>query len=206
MLMRELGQRAGSPSSRAVSYRTGGMVSHTTVADLMSGKRIPRWPALLQIAQALRATPEDLREIRSVWEHHEEGRKARRAAARTLRIREGLVIRPGDTVVITVANAPDEDQESWLQNLADQFPRNEVKVIVGGSIAVIRADHQLEAHLDGLSCDYGDCVQCYPLGRRVALIGHPGAGCTALADATGERCREACCSQLEPPFEGELPL
>lgn len=69
-----------------------------------------------------------------------------------------------------------------------------------------KADHQLEAHLDGLSCSYDDCVQCYPLGRRVALIGHPGAGCTALTDATGERCREACCSQLEPPFEGELPL
>lgn len=144
-LIRKLSRRAGSPSSRAVSHRTGGMVSHTTVADLMSGKRIPRWPALLQIARALRATPQDLREIRSVWECHEEDQRARRAAARTPRIREGLVINPGDTVVITVEDTPNSDPEKWMQNIAGQFPDNKVKVIVGGSIAVIRADKEVAA-------------------------------------------------------------
>lgn len=41
---------------------------------------------------------------------------------------------------------------------------------------------------------------------RVALIGHPDAGKSTLADGFGERCREGCCVDREPTFEGEIPL
>lgn len=143
--LRELHRRNGCPSSRAVSYRTDGAVSHTTVAYLLSGKKCPRWTALANIALALRATPADMQELRDLWDAAEEVRKSQRPQP-TPKIREGLVIRPGDTILITV----EELSEEWTvdrveTDLGQMFPDNKVKVIIGADVAVIRAGEEAAA-------------------------------------------------------------
>jgi transcriptional regulator with XRE-family HTH domain len=58
-----LHQDAGSPSSREIASGTSGAASHTTVAQVLSGKRVPSWPILQAIVERLGGNPEGLREL-----------------------------------------------------------------------------------------------------------------------------------------------
>jgi len=69
--LRQLHVRAGEPSSRAVADRAGGM-SHTTVNQVLRGRRIPSWPILLRIVQGLDGD-EDL--FRVIWNSLHENRE-----------------------------------------------------------------------------------------------------------------------------------
>ncbi|MFJ8446731.1 hypothetical protein [[Kitasatospora] papulosa] len=67
LLVTKLGDlhlEAGEPSMRAVASRTGGVVSHSTVHQALSGKRIPRWGSLELIIEALGGEP---KEFQSLW-------------------------------------------------------------------------------------------------------------------------------------------
>jgi predicted NACHT family NTPase len=50
--LRDLHLRAGKPSTRSMSKATG-TVSHTTVAELLGGRRIPSWPVVASIVRHL---------------------------------------------------------------------------------------------------------------------------------------------------------
>jgi hypothetical protein len=58
-----LHQHAGSPSSREIASGTGGAASHTTVAQVLSGRRVPSWPVLQAIVGRLGGDPERFREL-----------------------------------------------------------------------------------------------------------------------------------------------
>ncbi|MEU2748663.1 hypothetical protein ABZ613_20815 [Streptomyces collinus] len=62
--LRDLHLHAGEPSMRAIAARTSGVVSHSTVHQTLSGKRIPRWGALELIVEALEGDP---KEFHSLW-------------------------------------------------------------------------------------------------------------------------------------------
>ncbi|MFD3977373.1 tetratricopeptide repeat protein [Streptomyces griseus] len=62
--LRDLHLHAGEPSMRVVASRTAGVVSHSTVHQALSGKRIPRWGALELIIEALGGNPA---EYQSLW-------------------------------------------------------------------------------------------------------------------------------------------
>lgn len=143
--LRELRESQGSPSFRAISYRTDGKLSHTAVS-LMFGGKFPRWSSVEAVARALRVNQVELGELRELWQDWHDRReriRQRVRASRQTKIKEGLVIRPGDTIVIAVEDA--DDSEALRSQLADQFPDNKVKVIIGGSIAVIRANEEVAA-------------------------------------------------------------
>src|SRR5438045_2075470 len=55
--------QAGRPSARAIAAAVGN-VSHTTVAEALSGKRIPSWPILQRIINHLDG---DESEILTLW-------------------------------------------------------------------------------------------------------------------------------------------
>ncbi|MFD3498593.1 hypothetical protein [Streptomyces sp. NPDC058678] len=57
--LRDLHLHAGEPSMRTVAGRTGGVVSHSTVHQALSGKRTPRWGALELIVEALGGDSDD---------------------------------------------------------------------------------------------------------------------------------------------------
>ncbi|MEU8056044.1 AIPR family protein [Microbispora bryophytorum] len=62
--LRELRAAAGQPSTRELAAKIG-TVSHTTVADVFSGRRLPTWPALAEIVQALNG---EQARYRRLWE------------------------------------------------------------------------------------------------------------------------------------------
>lgn len=57
---------AGSPSSREIASGAGGAASHTTVAQVLSGRRIPSWPVLQAIVERLGGDPERFRDLWAV--------------------------------------------------------------------------------------------------------------------------------------------
>lgn len=61
--LRELHARAGRPSSRDLARRIGD-ISHTTVAECLSGRRLPSWNLLARIVQGLDGDEE---EFRTLW-------------------------------------------------------------------------------------------------------------------------------------------
>ncbi|MFJ9695263.1 hypothetical protein [Kitasatospora sp. NPDC101183] len=62
--LRELHLNAGEPSTRRIAARTAGAVSHSTVHQALTGKRLPRWGALELIVEALGGEAE---EFRKAW-------------------------------------------------------------------------------------------------------------------------------------------
>lgn len=60
--------RAGDPSLRQIASKIaggpGGRISHTTVADALSGRRVPSWPAVAAIVRALEG---DEQTFRRAW-------------------------------------------------------------------------------------------------------------------------------------------
>jgi transcriptional regulator with XRE-family HTH domain len=60
--LRALWQRAGSPSSRFLGATAGG-ISHTTVAQALSGKRVPSWAVLRSIVHALGGSEDHFRPL-----------------------------------------------------------------------------------------------------------------------------------------------
>jgi TIR domain len=61
--LRELHRRAGQPSSRSIASKIGA-VSHTTVSSALRGPKVPTWPIVAKIVDALDG---DLEEIRELW-------------------------------------------------------------------------------------------------------------------------------------------
>ncbi len=63
--LRDLHAAAGKPSSRQLA-RELGTVSHTTVAEALSGRRIPSWPVTASIVRQLGGSDAEL-EFRQLW-------------------------------------------------------------------------------------------------------------------------------------------
>lgn len=58
----DLHRRAGHPSSRSLAIKIGG-ISHTTVNDILRLKRVPPWPTLEIIINALSGSPSEVYEL-----------------------------------------------------------------------------------------------------------------------------------------------
>jgi 1-deoxy-D-xylulose-5-phosphate synthase len=63
LALQDLHRRAGKPSSRRIAAGIG-TVSHTTVAEALSGRRIPTWPVVSSIVKQLGGSET---EFRSLW-------------------------------------------------------------------------------------------------------------------------------------------
>jgi hypothetical protein len=61
--VRQLHRRAGEPSSRAIAGKVGDM-SHTTVNLALRGPKVPSWPVVAKVVNALGG---DVEEFRQVW-------------------------------------------------------------------------------------------------------------------------------------------
>lgn len=61
--LREIHRRAGQPSSRVIATKIGGM-SHTTVILALRGPKVPTWPVVSKIVEALDG---DVEAIRPLW-------------------------------------------------------------------------------------------------------------------------------------------
>jgi hypothetical protein len=61
--LRDLHREAGEPSSRAMATKIGGM-SHTTVNAALRGPRVPTWPVVVKVVEALGG---DIESIRPLW-------------------------------------------------------------------------------------------------------------------------------------------
>lgn len=61
--LRELHRRAGQPSSRALAITIGG-TSHTTVNSALRGPKVPTWPVVAKLVDALDG---DVESIRQLW-------------------------------------------------------------------------------------------------------------------------------------------
>jgi len=130
-----LWRQAGYPSSRKVAERTGREVSHVTVANVLRGVGHPTWSTVAATARALGVSDTGLESLRDLWE---EDWGSRTPARRHPRIKEGLVVRPGDTLVLTI----DADQwsEDDIERLAEQFPDNNVTFVRDAQVAVVRKE------------------------------------------------------------------
>lgn len=49
----ELRRKAGEPSLRAISNATGGLLSHSSVSDMLAGRRLPRWQSVAAVVNTL---------------------------------------------------------------------------------------------------------------------------------------------------------
>lgn len=144
LALRELYRNAGEPSYRAVSYRTRQAISHTAVGSVLDGASFPRWTTLVALVQALRGDPNDFEDL---WEEERTNRNESQKK-RPPKIQEGLVIRPGDTVVLTVANQGQEgeDLDSYREDLAKAMPENvKVVLVIGATASVIRKGEEVAA-------------------------------------------------------------
>jgi NACHT domain/Helix-turn-helix domain len=63
--LRALHARAGKPSARQLATQIG-TVSHTTVAEALSGRRIPTWPVVASIVRHLGGAEEEVT-LRQLW-------------------------------------------------------------------------------------------------------------------------------------------
>jgi hypothetical protein len=61
--LRELHRKTGQPSSRSLAAKIGGM-SHTTIASALRGPKVPTWPVVVRLVEALDG---DLESIRELW-------------------------------------------------------------------------------------------------------------------------------------------
>jgi predicted NACHT family NTPase len=61
--LQDLQARAGMPSARSLAQSTG-KISHTTIAESLSGKRVPNWPTLSTIVQTLGG---DQHHMQNLW-------------------------------------------------------------------------------------------------------------------------------------------
>jgi tetratricopeptide (TPR) repeat protein len=60
--LRLLHRQAGAPSVRQIAARTGqGGLSHSTVHDILKGRRVPKWATFEQVVSALGGDPETFR-------------------------------------------------------------------------------------------------------------------------------------------------
>lgn len=92
--LRDLHLQAGRPSARAVA-RLAGDVSHTTVAEALSGRRLPTWPVLDKIVRALEGEADRFRELWTDVEYQRDA-QARVAAEADRSARDVLVINGRD--------------------------------------------------------------------------------------------------------------
>lgn len=70
-LLADFHRKAGSPSFRSISHSTG--ISHTTVAETLTGKRVPSWNVLQRIANNLSANETVLHDA---WDAVKESRSS----------------------------------------------------------------------------------------------------------------------------------
>ncbi|WUR59786.1 toll/interleukin-1 receptor domain-containing protein [Micromonospora chokoriensis] len=80
--LKDLYLQAGAPSSREVSLLTKGAVSHTTVAEALRGRTLPRWSAVEALVLALHGDPES---IRPLWVEAREERNTKAHAKGSVR-------------------------------------------------------------------------------------------------------------------------
>ena len=143
--VRKLWVHKGRPSLRAVALRCGNQISHTAVSSILNGTSHPRWLTATVVIEALNGDPA---EFRGLWEAvNEEVELVRRERYEATIARRHLwesatrlVLRRGDTLVVTVpdTNQPPHVIEDLWTALAEQFPRNTVRLIVGADVSVER--------------------------------------------------------------------
>jgi hypothetical protein len=100
---------AGNPSGRAIAEASDGRLSHTTVADVLSGRHIPSRDILEALLDGMAAKPAHRRRARMAWE-----------AALLARV---PVVEPGPVaavttaievdIVIQAAEGPPQPYETW---------------------------------------------------------------------------------------------
>ena len=131
--------QAGFPSSRRIGYRSGGVLSHTSINNILTGATFPRWSSIEAFVRALGGNPAD---YRALWEQGQEARNQDRPRRIGKLVKEGLVIRPGDTVVFTVdPNIEDDELATLYEDLAKLVPENvKVAVFTDVKVSVIRGE------------------------------------------------------------------
>ncbi len=146
--LRRLHERAGSPTTRDVAA-TAGNLSHTTVADTLSGRTVPSWKTLQRLISALGGDSADFRDLWLEASEHS-GKAGRTQAAFDQFIRD---YRSATSLRFSVLDAPlsgrssrmllDDvyllpdiyrSSESWSQEGALLTPE---RVIYGSTRAVI---------------------------------------------------------------------
>lgn len=132
---------AGRPSTRRLSHRTSGQVSHTTVSNVLYGKRTARWSTVSLVAEALGVDPEQFYELwREEYDAHEARRHQRSGRLRAANLKEGVTVRPGDTLVVTLRGDWDGDLGELQRDLQFLFPEVQVRLLGGVDVAVIRRE------------------------------------------------------------------
>lgn len=136
-----LRRRAGGPSYREISRRTDGLVSHTAAHTVLSGDvELPRWSTVMAVAQALGATPEELVHLRDLWDAEQERLRPVRPMRRP-RVTEAATVRPGDTLVFTIPEVDEHlDLDTVQKQMTDMFPENNVIVLAGAKLAVVKRE------------------------------------------------------------------
>lgn len=139
-------EEEGRPSTRVLAHRTEGRLTHTTVSNVLYGRSIPRWSSVALVAHALGVDPHQFYDLwREEYDAHEARRHARSGRIRAANLKEGLVIRPGDTLVVTMPEpSNEEDGGRWVEQVHEDlkflFPGVEVRLLVGMGVAVIRRE------------------------------------------------------------------
>jgi len=118
--LRELHRHAGQPSSRSIASKIGA-VSHTTVSSALRGPKVPTWPVVAKIVEALDG---DLDAIRELW----------------VEAREPLEIRtPADEtevrVFISYARIDDQATYGRISKLVEDIA-NSYRSITGKTVGV----------------------------------------------------------------------
>lgn len=136
----------GRPSMRAVSLRTHGRISHTSVNQAVNGIVFPRWNTAIVLIEALRGEPHEYREL---WLAENEAQEVRRQMQHGLgrrrphRIATGHVVRPGDRLVFLIPPPVGSGEgEQFLRALEAEFPNNQVSVVVGSTAVLISTEEE----------------------------------------------------------------
>lgn len=134
----------GQPSMRAVSLRSRGRISHTSVNQAINGIAFPRWNTVCVLIEALRGEPNEYRDL---WLAENEAQELRRQAQhgrgrrRPHRMATGHVARPGDRLVFLIPPPAEAGEgEQLLRILEAEFPHNRVTVVVGSTLLMINEE------------------------------------------------------------------
>ncbi|MFF2542125.1 tetratricopeptide repeat protein [Kitasatospora sp. NPDC058063] len=191
MRLRELHLNAGEPSTRRIAAGTAGAVSHSTVHQALTGRRLPRWGALELIVEALGGDPE---EFRAAWKSarlqedrpEEPADRAMPAGSRRYRLSEGTETGLGrQRIAYRIAermldSGNHQEAAEFLKKEFEGSPRSSLTVLYLRALAKsndsgITAVLKMLRGVDMESADAAEAVADYledHLGDVEASLGH----------------------------------
>lgn len=134
-----LRREAGNPALRRISARCNREITHTTVSNVLSGRRTVRWSSVVQVVRALGGNPDDFRQLWEVEYDAFEERRQQRAGRSRPKVVAGTVVRPGDKILFTYPEDRD-DIESIHEQLTEMFPDQQVVLVAGTTATVVRRE------------------------------------------------------------------